>query len=107
MIKIREPYYSAGKRYGWPYSLTGIGVAKKYFDGEGDIELTIGDDPTVYRIQKSEAREVVNKWKSYYLAGETMLGVIPKELFQEVKTMQEELETMQNIPKLGILKLTL
>lgn len=85
LIKIKEPFYSAGKKYGWPYKSIGIGISKAYFFNGDFIKITIGDNPAIYQIDAQKALEIVRQYKSFYLAKETLLGVIPLDLFEKYK----------------------
>ena len=89
MINIREVYHSAGKKYSWPYRWPGVGIAREHFNGEGNLEITIGKEPTVYYISKSEALEVVNKYKSVFWVKGVKLGVVPVDLLKKLSTEED------------------
>lgn len=84
MKNIREPFYSAGKKYGWPYKSIGLGINKNDFSGES-LSITVGDDPTIWTVNTEKALDVVHRYKAYYNARGTELFVVPWDLFKRVK----------------------
>lgn len=80
-INIREPFYSAGKIYGWPGKTIGLGIDLLLLEGDGDLEVTVNKNPQIWVIQKSMAREFVRKYKSYFHVKGKELGVIAWEAF--------------------------
>jgi len=42
----------------------GIGLNYHLFDGDGIISVKVGDDPTIYDLDKMEARNFIRKYKS-------------------------------------------
>ena len=76
IINIKEPYYTAGKKYRWSGKPIGLGIDLKLLDGGGILEVTVGASPKVWQIDKKMARDFVRERDSYYQARGTMLGVI-------------------------------
>lgn len=85
MINIKEPFYTAGKKFGWQGKSIGLGINLRLLDGDGDLELTVGDSKDIWTINKNKARELVNRYQSYYQARGTRLGVLPWYEFEKVQ----------------------
>ena len=83
MSKILElkkgPYWSAASKFGWGLALPGIGINLKLLEGEGFIDVKVGDDPETYRYSKGEAKEFARLHNSYHTARRTKLAVVPWE----------------------------
>jgi hypothetical protein len=94
MIKIREPFYSAGKKYQWPYKPIGLGINHKHFS-EPELRVQVGDDPSVYVLETSKAIEVIKTYNSIHYTGSTKLGVVPFELFRKVINSSPLQETLK------------
>jgi hypothetical protein len=88
MIKIREVFHTAGLKYKWPYNKAGVGIRKSEFEGEGDMEIMVED--TLYRIDKQKARDFVNQYKSYYVAQSVPLGVLALEILTKVEDERQD-----------------
>lgn len=88
VIKIRELYHTAGRKYSWPYGIQGVGVSKAHFKGD-QIKVQIGDDPTIYWIPTQKALETVRQYKAFYTAKGTILGIIPLDLFKKERREDE------------------
>lgn len=78
---IKEPFYTAGKKYHWLGKPIGLGIKMSLLEGEGNLEVTVGDSATVYVIDKQEARAFVARYKSVFDAKGTTLGVIAWNMF--------------------------
>ncbi len=86
-INIREPFYSAGKKYGWEGATIGLGIKLEKLNGEGELLVTVGDKKDVWKIDKKTAREFVDKYKSTFNPPRgfgTVLGVIAWSQFTRV-----------------------
>ena len=83
MINIKEPFWSAGQKYHWPGSRTGVGIKAIELDGEGELEITIADKPDVYTISKEKARNLFMNYKSEFITKGTKLAVLPLEEFNK------------------------
>jgi len=61
----------------------GIGLNYHLFDGDGIISVKVGDDPTIYDLDKMEARNFIRKYKSTDKVEKTgtLLWVIPFGMF--------------------------
>jgi hypothetical protein len=78
VVEIREPFYSAGKKFGWPGASAGIGVMARLCRGEGILRVRVlSASDTVYWIEKWRAREIVRRYRSFHMAKSTKLAVIP------------------------------
>ena len=88
---IKEPFWSAGQKYGWEGERTGIGLKISFFQGLADedylvIPINISKEKKFYKIQKRKARELVNKYNSYFMAkNNTKLAILPLQEFEEIK----------------------
>lgn len=92
MITIESPFLTAGKIYGWPGKPIGLGISMALLEGEGMIEVTVGDSPKVWQIDKAKAKEFIAKYSSIYDArGGTKVGVIAWYEFRpKVEPRKEE-----------------
>lgn len=90
VLHIKVPYYSAGRKYNWPYKPVGLGVKLNLLDGDGNIYVRVADGRKVYRIDKGDARDLIYQYNSYFKAGETRLGVIPWDCFKVEENMRYE-----------------
>lgn len=78
IIYIREPFYSAGKIFKWSGSSIGVGINFNLIKGDGLIRLKIGDNKTVWNIEKERVRQFCIENKSFYtVRGGVRLCVIP------------------------------
>lgn len=88
VLKIREPFWSAGRSYGWlkEFGATGIGVAHDYVRDHDPIRIeTKGEQ---YEITRADAVEVIKKYKAKMFKGQTLLGIIPLQAFKKIGTQQ-------------------
>lgn len=78
-LHIREPFWTAGKKYNWEGNTAGLGIALEYFKGyDLDIlEVTVGEEDTIWCIAKSKARALAKRYNSRYNARGTILYVLP------------------------------
>lgn len=90
MINIKEPFWSAGQKYGWQGSRTGIGIKLEELNGKGPLFITIADRPEIYQIEKDRARNLVEKYNSIFIARGTKLGVIPLQEFIAAEIIKRE-----------------
>jgi len=95
IVNIKEPYYTAGKRYGWSGNSAGLGIALHLLEGEGLLSVTVEDKPTVYQIEKWIARKLIHQYQAYHQARGTTLGVIPWKSFTAVKPKEETPKSVQ------------
>ena len=69
ILHIKTPYKVAGWKYGWNkdgYKQIGVGINMKLLEGDGYIDMTIDDSKYMWRLDKSIARNFIDKYKSYY-----------------------------------------
>ena len=88
MLNIKTPFYTAGKMFKWDYAPIGLGINKQLLADEGILQLTVGNDKTVYEIDKAHARDIVTRYKSFYKARTTWLAVVPWAVFKKVVPAQ-------------------
>ena len=85
---IKEPFWSAGTKYGWEGSPTGIGLNIVYFrDMEDDdileIPIILSRKQKLYRIYRGKAKELFRKYNSSFDAGRNVrLVIIPLYEFE-------------------------
>ena len=82
IIHIREPYYTAGKQFGWEGKSIGLGIAEHLFQ-KPRIYVTVGNNKKIWTITTEKAKQFVNKHKSFHYADGTKLWVIAWEQFEE------------------------
>ena len=77
-------YYSLGSRFKWEGSMKGIGIAKKFLTGEGDLKITVkgknGDD--VFVIDKTTAVEFVRKHQCFEILNGVNIGYFPASFLE-------------------------
>ena len=78
-IELNEPYYTAGKRFGWSGDMVGFGIKSQLLADEEELKVIV--DNKEYTVSKKEAREEVLKYNAFYTIGKTKLAVVPKYLF--------------------------
>jgi hypothetical protein len=82
IIKIKEPFWTAATKYKWPVKSPGVGIAHNEFAGDGELKITVGNDPRTYSIDKKKAIEFIKQYQSIYWAkGKLKLGVLPLSMF--------------------------
>lgn len=68
IVHIAEPFWSAWKFYGWDKGIPGIGLAervvKQHAVTKEPIRVTIGKDPTVYKISPVTVVNLAKKFNS-------------------------------------------
>jgi len=85
MISIKEPWWGAGKKFGWS-PLPGVGIAEPNFRGEGDMEIEILHSSfkgKVFKISKVEAIKIVKQHNSLDFRMGVKLGVLPIHKLQD------------------------
>jgi len=80
ILNILEPYYSAGKRYGWEGY--GVGINAAFLKGTGNLRITIGDRPTVRVLSRERARQLARHYMAYEFARSTKLVILPLNEFE-------------------------
>jgi len=83
IIHIKEPYYSAGKKYNWPGKTIGLGIAEHKLRGEY-VYVKVGYSPKIWKIETTKAVELGRKYRSFHNAQGTPLIVLPWEQFERV-----------------------
>jgi len=86
MIHIQEPFWSAGKQYGWPYKSPGLGIDLRELAGEGNLSVIVGKDKdTIWTMDKLRARKLTETHQSYFQAKSIRLAVLPWDQFEKSK----------------------
>lgn len=84
-LNIREPFYSAGQKYGWIGQ--GIGISHDTLRDNELIRITIGKEKAVYSISRDKAVRQIKQYNSVEWHKGKKIGVIPLSAFdQEDKT---------------------
>jgi len=87
IVRIKEPYYTAGKQFGWPGPMIGFGIKKSYLEGEGNLIVKVNKNKKTWACEKSTLREFTSKYNSYCTAKRNhavVLAVVPWHIFKEV-----------------------
>jgi len=80
---IKEPFWSAGQKYKWEGSRTGIGLNVVHFENIADddileVKVVMSNQEKKYQIKKGKAKELGNRYNSYFTAKDgTKLIVLP------------------------------
>ena len=108
---IRQPFWSAGQKYGWEGSRTGIGLNVLYFKEMDDkdcleVPITISGVTNLYQIQKSKAKELVKQYRCWFVAKDgTRLIVLPLQDFvlvgnEKLSTQDQEVVWKTRLDKI-------
>jgi len=91
ILHIKEPYLVAGWKYGWTrdgYRQIGVGIKMDLLEGEGHIDMKIGESKSIWRLDKEKARTFIEWYQSYHKVSEdgTLLGVVSwdKKIFEKL-----------------------
>lgn len=95
IIHIKEPFFTAGKKYKWPGKAIGLGIDLKLMQGDGKIRVKVGNSEKVWWLSKLTARDFCQKHQSYFQAKTVRLGVIAWHHFlSEENNIQEVQQTL-------------
>lgn len=90
-LALRQPFFSAGSKYGWDSRVPGIGIdmklVRKSIQEKRDILVSYKN--TNYEISGDKALKVVDKYASYFMAKDTLLAVIPQDKFKRLPEAEE------------------
>ncbi len=91
-VDIRNPFWSAGQRYGWGDTIPGFGISEdiiKYAREKGKkIEVKHKEDR--YSITISKIDECIGKYEAFFPISERiMLWVIPRSAFTKLVPEEE------------------
>ena len=93
-IDIRQPFFGAWKKYGWPKGTWGIGIKRKKITDAGlkgeKITITLRGKPTEYQITPKKA---LIHGKLFMAKFNTKLLVIPLFQFDKVKKVKYDNKT--------------
>jgi len=81
ILHILEPYYTAGKKFGWEGNSVGIGIDWRILQGDGFLKVKVGDSEKVWVIDKKKARGFCQRYKSFHDIKTVKLGVIAWWMF--------------------------
>lgn len=87
---IEEPFYSAGKQFGWSGASIGLGInaeALAYAVGiRCQIQVTVGKNKNAYLIKAKTWQNFTKNHNAFMIRGETNLHVVQwsKKLFKTV-----------------------
>lgn len=76
ILHIEEPYRTAGKKYRWSGSSAGLGIDLRLLEGDGLLEVTVGNSPKVWQIDKAQACAFIKDRQSFFDAKGVKLGVV-------------------------------
>lgn len=95
IIHIQEPFFTAGRLYGWMGKPIGLGIDLRLLQGEGNIYVRVGISDKIWILDKQIARRFVQKHQSYYDAkGGVRLGVLAWDLFESEEKIKEYQTTL-------------
>lgn len=95
---IREPMWSAGRKYNWQGDPTGVGLNIKYLKEATENELievpvTISTHTKTYTIPKWRARELYKEYNSVYkVKGQTLIVLPLKEFDLSTESLGQNLK---------------
>lgn len=78
-IHIREPYYSAGKKY-WAntdYKPIALGINRKHLLDNKELLVTVADSPIVYKVDKEKSIAFCKQQEAYEKKQETWVIIVP------------------------------
>ena len=95
IVFIKEPFYAAGKIYGWThkYKSIGLGINLVKLEGDGLLWVRVGESDKLYSIEKDLARKFIETYSSYHDAKSVKLGVIAWDAF----VSKEEINDQQKL----------
>lgn len=80
-VNIKEPFYSAGKIYGWEGNPMGVGINKGFVELAvnygGTIRFTVDNHPIVYNIDAIRFKKFVTQHNSIWIKNKTQLYIHP------------------------------
>ena len=95
MITLKAPYFSAGHKFKWKWTPVGFGVDYKELHGSGELEVMLKGKPFVYAVDRSVAKDVVEKLSLYDYRKGVKLGIVPKDLFSIKKQIVENIHKVE------------
>ena len=93
-VHLDSPFITAGNKYHWKGKTIGLGIATHHFRGVGNIEVTVGENPTIWVIDKEEGRNFVRRYKSFFQAKGTKLGVVAWHQFRKKEKEDKQLKLL-------------
>lgn len=85
IVEINEPFYTAGRKYGWDGPTIGLGIRKELLEGEGLLKVRVSGKPTIYTIDKLKARDIALKYRSFHTARSVTIWVLPWSEFDKIE----------------------
>jgi hypothetical protein len=85
IIHIKEPWYSAGKFFKWQGKTIGFSIKWSDMIGDGKLRIRVGNNPTIWIMDKSDAREFATRYNTKNFAKEdgTELWALPWHMFNK------------------------
>jgi len=83
ILHIKEPFYTAGRKFGWTGDPTGIGIHSKLIQEDKILQVKIRDNPKILFLKCNEALKFIqqnNSW--FYTKRGTRLGIVPLTLLR-------------------------
>ena len=82
ILKIKEPFWSAWKMYGWKEKVPGVGISNtvvgQAIKEKSQVYLYVGKDPILYMIDPQKIIELSKKYNSIKTVGKGVrVAVIP------------------------------
>ena len=94
MLTIREPFWTAGRMYNYPGKPVGLGIDLRLLEGEGNLEVKVGNSPKIWQVDKRIAKEFIRKYQSFFEAKGVKLGVIAWHMFVSKEMISEFQKTL-------------
>lgn len=79
ILQIQKPWYSAGKRFRWPYQSAGVGINVKLLEND-EVKIRIGSDKELYIIPSKAIKEFGEIHSTYFQSRTSRLIIFPLEL---------------------------
>lgn len=88
---IQEPFWSAGQKYGWEGSRTGIGLNVLHYQNLADsdflrVKVILAKKERPYEIQVGNIRSIERMYQPYMVVKKVNLVILP---LQEFKCLEE------------------
>jgi hypothetical protein len=86
ILMIPEPYWNAGREFGWDgqFSQIGIPIDIPYIKGEGYLHIQVQGRPDIWAVSKARARAIVLHYKAYRVINGVKHCVVPWAAFNKV-----------------------
>lgn len=94
VVRLREPFWSAWKKYGWTEGIEGFGINVKVIDKAVSMKrkLKVSYKYGIYTISTEKAQNLHKKYGSSFKTRSVTLAVLPRSEFDRVPTEKIEEE---------------